>query len=93
MNKYLKTLFIIICSIILLVLVDLACIFTINRPIIAIKKNNVYYGVFYDSYDCMEYSVLQIKPKNSKFSCAVSKEVWYFFLCKLKGEKIWKIKF
>ena len=75
MNKYLKTLLIIISSIILLVFVDLVCIFTINRPIIAIKKDNVYYGVFYDSYDCMEYSILQIQPKNSKFCCAVLKEV------------------
>ena len=75
MNKYIKILLITICSIVLLVVIDLACIFTINRPIIAIKKDNVYYGVFYDSYDCMEYSVLQIQPKNSKFSCAVSMEV------------------
>ena len=75
MINYLKIFLIIVCSIILLVVIDLVCIFTINRPIIAIKKNNVYYGVFYDSYDCMEYSVLQIKQKNSKFSCAVSKEV------------------
>lgn len=70
-----KTLLIIISVIVLLVVIDLVCIFTINRPIIAIKKDNVYYGIFYDSYDCMEYSVLQIQPKNSKFSCVVSKEV------------------
>lgn len=75
MNIYLKTLLIIISVIVLLVVIDLTCIFTINRPIIAIKKDNVYYGIFYDSYDCMEYSVLQIQPKNSKFSCVVSKEV------------------
>ena len=75
MIKYLKIFLIIVCSIILLVVIDLVCIFTINRPIIAIKKDHVYYGVFYDSYDCMEYSVLQIQPKNSKFSCDVSKEV------------------
>lgn len=75
MIKYLKIFLIIVCSIILLVVIDLVCIFTINRPIIAIKKDHVYYGVFYDSYDCMEYSVLQIQPKNSKFSCVVSKEV------------------
>lgn len=75
MNIYLKTLLIIISVIVLLVVIDLVCIFTINRPIIAIKKDNVYYGIFYDSYDCMEYSVLQIQPKNSKFSCVVSKEV------------------
>lgn len=75
MNIYLKTLLIIISVIVLLVVIDLVCIFTINRPIIAIKKDNVYYGIFYDSYDCMEYSLLQIQPKNSKFSCVVSKEV------------------
>lgn len=75
MNKYLKIFLIVIISIFLLVVVDLTCIFTINRPIIAIKKDNVYYGIFYDSYDSMEYSVLQIQPKNSKFSCVVSKEV------------------
>lgn len=75
MNKYLKISLIVIISIFLLVVVDLTCIFTINRPIIAIKKDNVYYGIFYDSYDSMEYSVLQIQPKNSKFSCVVSKEV------------------
>ena len=75
MNKYLKIFLIVIISIFLLVVVDLTCIFTINRPIIAIKKDNVYYGIFYDSYVCMEYSVLQIQPKNSKFSCVVSKEV------------------
>ena len=75
MNKYLKISLIVIISIFLLVVVDLTCIFTINRPIIAIKKDNVYYGIFYDSYDSMEYSVLQIQPKNNKFSCVVSKEV------------------
>ena len=52
MNKYLKIILIIISSIVLLVVVDLTCIFTINRPIIAIKKGNAYYGMFYDSYDC-----------------------------------------
>ena len=75
MNKYLKIFLIIISSIVLIVVIDLACIFRVNRPIIAIKKDNVYYGIFYDSYDCIEYSVLQIQPKNSKFSCVVSKEV------------------
>ena len=38
MNKYLKIFLIVIISIFLLVVVDLTCIFTINRPIIAIKK-------------------------------------------------------
>ena len=52
MHKYLKIILIIIIYIVLLVVIDLVCIFTINRPIIAIKKDNVYYGMFYDSYDC-----------------------------------------
>lgn len=69
MNKYLKIFLIIISSIVLLVVIDLVCIFTTNRPIIAIKKDNVYYGIFYDSYDCMEYPILQIKPKGTKFYC------------------------
>ena len=69
MNKYLKIFLIVIISFFLLVVVDLTCIFTINRPIIAIKKDNVYYGIFYDSYDCMEYPILQIKPKGTKFYC------------------------
>lgn len=69
MNKYLKIFLIIVCSIILLVVIDLVCIFRVNRPIIAIKKDNVYYGIFYDSYDCTEYPILQIKPKGTKFYC------------------------
>ena len=74
MNKYLKISLIVIISIFFLVVVDLTCIFTINRPILAIKQDNVYYGIFYDSYDCMEYSVLQIKPKGIKFYCIKQKE-------------------
>lgn len=69
MHKYLKIILIIIISIVLLVVIDLVCIFTINRPIIAIKKGNAYYGIFYDSYDCTEYPILQIKPKGTKFYC------------------------
>ena len=48
MNIYLKTLLIIISVIVLLFVIDLVCIFRFNRPIIAIKKDNVYYGIFYD---------------------------------------------
>lgn len=69
MNKYLKIILIIISSIVLLVVVDLTCIFIINRPIIAIEKGNAYYGIFYDSYGCMEYPILQIKPKGTEYYC------------------------
>ncbi len=74
MNKYLKISLIVIISIFLLVVVDLTCIFTINRPIITIKKDNVYYGIFYDSYDCMEYSVLQIQLKIASFLALFQKK-------------------
>ena len=61
--------------IILSIVIDLVCIFTINRPLFAIKDNcdclySVYRGVFYDTYNCPEYSVAQIKAKGTKFSCA-----------------------
>lgn len=79
MNKYLKTILWIIGIIILTVIIDLISIFTINRPIFAIKKDNgdsvniIYKGIFFDTYNCHEYSVPQIKKKGIKFSCAVSR--------------------
>ena len=65
----------IIVGIILLFAIDLVCIYTINRPLFAIKEDNgdsvdlIYRGVFYDTYNCHEYSALQIKAKGSKFTC------------------------
>lgn len=56
--------------------IDLICIFTINKPLFAIKEDNgdsvnsIYRGLFYDTYNCHEYSMPQIKIKGSKFICA-----------------------
>lgn len=60
--------FLIIC---LLIIIDLLCIFIVKRPLFAIKSDsqNVYKGIFYDTYDCYEYSTLQIKLKTTKFNC------------------------
>lgn len=55
--------------IILVIVIDLICVFTINRPLFAIKENNTYKGIFYDVYECAEYSVPQIKIKGTKFNC------------------------
>lgn len=79
MNKYFKIILWVIGVIILSIVIDLMCIFTINRPIFAIKKDNgdsdsiVYQGIFFDTYNCHEYSIPQIKKKKTKFSCAVSR--------------------
>ena len=76
MNKYLKIIISIIVVVLLSVVIDFICIFTINRPLFAIKyivsdtTGNVYKGLFYDTYNCMEYSVPQVKFKGTKFNCA-----------------------
>jgi len=75
MNKFIKGFLIIIGIVILSIIIDMVCIFTINRPIFAIKDDcdclySVYRGVFYDTYNCPEYSMVQIKSKGTKFSCA-----------------------
>ena len=72
MKKFIKIFLIIIGIIILSIVIDLVCIFTINRPIFAIQAKTpyTYIGIFYDTYNCPEYSVPQIKAKGTKFSCA-----------------------
>lgn len=77
MKKCLKVILIIFIGIVLSIVIDFICIFTINRPIFAIKVDNgdsvniIYKGLFFDTYNCQEYSVPQIKVKNAKFTCAV----------------------
>lgn len=73
MNKIIKFLLIVICSFIIIIGFDLICIFTINRPILAIQARTpyTYTGLFYNTYNCPEYSMPQIKLKSTKFSCAV----------------------
>ena len=76
MNKYLKVIISIIVVVIISVIIAFICIFTINRPLFAIKyivsdtTGNVYKGLFYDTYNCMEYSMPQVKFKGTKFNCA-----------------------
>lgn len=76
MKKWLKILFSVIGIIILLIALDLIWIFNFNRPLFAIKENNrdsynsVYRGLLYDTYNCIEHSVPQIKIKGTKFNCA-----------------------
>ena len=73
MKKWFKIILGVIGGIVLLLGTDLLCIFTINRPLFAIKKGNesMYKGIFYDTYYCKELSMPQIKAKETKFSCAI----------------------
>lgn len=80
MKKWIKYMLGIIAIIILVIIIDITCIFTINRPLFAIRSENngsnneVYQGLFYNTYNCAEYSIPQIKAKWNKFSCAGGKE-------------------
>ena len=76
MKKHLKIILVLIILVILSILIDLVCIFTINRPLFAIQTNKdiqVYKGLFFDAYNCLEYSIPQIKRKGVKFSCSTLK--------------------
>lgn len=75
MNKYIKIILLIILIFFLTFIIDLICIFTINRPLFAIKgsKPYQYSGLFYNTYNCPEYSITQIKVKSSKFTCSESR--------------------
>ncbi len=73
MKKWLKIILVIIIMVILLVVIDLICIFTIHRPLFAtqVRQPYTYHGIFYDVYNCPEYSIPQIKFKGTKFYCAI----------------------
>lgn len=77
MSKYLKISLGVIGGIVLLFIIDLMCIFTINKPLLAIKEDNgdsinlIYRGILYDTYNCHEFSKPQIKVKGAKYTCAV----------------------
>jgi len=79
MKKWLKNIFLVIVIIVLGLIIDLIWIFSFNRPLFAIKVDNgdsvniVYKGLFYNTYNCIEYSVPQILSKFSKFSCSIGR--------------------
>lgn len=80
MKKWLKILVVVISVTVLCLGIDLICIFTINKPLFAIpiyydgSTTKVYKGILYDTYDCAQYSIPQIKAKWTKFSCAVDRQ-------------------
>ncbi len=71
MKKWIKYILLVIFIILVLFIIDLVCIFTISRPLLAIKENDfTYKGIFYNTYNCEEYSLPQIKFKWEKYNCS-----------------------
>lgn len=70
MNKILKLVTLTIIFLLLLLVIDMTSIYFRNKPIFAVKESDtVYRGLLYNVYNCPEYSVSQIKFKNTKFKC------------------------
>lgn len=71
MKKWIKYILLVIS---IIFIIDLVCIFTIHRPLLAQAEDYgsyaIYKGIFYNTYNCEEYSVPQIKFKWEKFNCA-----------------------
>ena len=75
MKKVVKIIVLVLCIIVLCIIVDLAFIFTINRPLFAVpvRQPYTYTGIFYNTYNCPEYSMPQIKSKGVKFACGITR--------------------
>ena len=77
MKKWKRFILLIFCVIILLIVVDILCIFNLNKPLFAIRQdqgdsvNLVYKGMLYNTYICHEYKMPQIKLKGTKFNCSL----------------------
>lgn len=74
MKKILNNIIGIIVILIILVGLDIYSIYNFSKPIFIISEevdnlNKVYRGIFYDAYNCAEYSMIQIKLKGVKYSC------------------------
>lgn len=82
MKKGLKIILIVAGVFVLCLTLDIVSIYTRNKPIFAISNdydnvNKVYRGLFYDTYNCFEYSTPQIKAKWTKCSCSVNANNYY----------------
>ena len=75
MKKVVKIIIFVLSIIILCLIVDLTCIFTIHRPIFAIpvRQPYTYTGIFYNTYNCPEYPIPQIKSKGTKVACGITR--------------------
>lgn len=76
MKKIIKYVFISLVILVLLLIIDLAWIVTFHRPLfgVQVRQPYTYSGIFYNVYNCPEYPMAQIKPKKTKFGCAISRD-------------------
>ena len=60
--------------------IDMVSVYTLGKPVFAKKItsddqiNTIYKGIFFDTYNCIEYSVPQIKVKGVKFACTYGRD-------------------
>lgn len=76
-KKLLKAVEIFIIILVLIVLIDVVCIFAIDRPLIAFSTNKdknqtVYKGLLFNTYKCAETNDVKIKFKGTKYNCMIS---------------------
>lgn len=73
MKKLLKVLLTILVIIVSSFILDFICIYTLKRPLFGVQARQpyTYSGIFYNTYNCPEYSVPKIKLKSTKFACAI----------------------
>lgn len=74
MKKIINSLIGIVFISIILIGIDFYSIYKDNKPVFVIKEeidglNKVYRGILYDTFNCIQYSSMQIKLKNTKYSC------------------------
>lgn len=74
MKKILNSIIGIIIILGILIGIDIYNIYNHNKPIFILSEEKqgldyIYYGFLYDTYNCSEYSMVQIKLKNTKYSC------------------------
>lgn len=74
MKKWIKIIILVITIGLILTIADIVCILNFGKPLFAIKKNNVYKGLFYNTYICDEHSIALIKSKTEKFNCTLSEK-------------------
>jgi len=80
MKKIIRNLSTIISMLFLILCCEVFCFYKTGKPIFIIDEeikglNKIYKGIFYDAYNCAEYSAPQLKLKWNKYSCPLNEEI------------------
>lgn len=74
MKKVGVIILVIVVCLVSITMIDFIYMYNNDKPLFAIENGYKYTGLLYDTYNCKEHSWLVIKPKFSKFACAVELE-------------------